>query len=291
MTNYKQGNVSTGHSLSNGVSPNVSPNVVAGKATSTQGGLPQDILQIDGLRKAFGGLIAVSDVSFKVPIGGIIGVIGPNGAGKTTVFNLITGNYKPDAGDIVFGGSKISNLLPHKIVELGIARTFQNIRLFQDMSALENVLSGCHCRMQSGIFSSMFRLPAQRREEKNATEQAMRELAFVGLENMWNNQAKNLSYGNQRLLEIARALATKPRLLILDEPAGGMNEHETQQLIQLIFAIQKRGISILLIEHDMSLVMKVCDNLVVLEYGAVIATGTPEQIKKNPAVVAAYLGS
>ncbi len=249
------------------------------------------ILQLKDLTKRFGGLIAVDDVSFEVPEGGIIGLIGPNGAGKTTVFNLITGNYKPDEGQVLFEGNNITGLLPHKIVQLGIARTFQNIRLFPDMSALENVLAGCHCRMKSGIISSMFRLAAQRREERQAIERAMRELAFVGLEAQYDNLARNLSYGNQRLLEIARALASGPRLLILDEPAGGMNDQETQDLIGLIQTISGLGISVLLIEHDMSLVMKICHNLIVLEYGAVIANGPPAEIKKNRRVIEAYLGS
>lgn len=250
-----------------------------------------DVLTLKMLRKHFGGLVAVDDVSFDVPEGSIVGLIGPNGAGKTTVFNLITGNYKPDGGTVFFDGKNITGLPTHKIVSMGIARTFQNIRLFPDMSALENVLAGCHSGMKAGVLASMFHTPAQRREEKDALERSMRELAFVGLEAQYDNLAKNLSYGNQRLLEIARALAVQPRLLILDEPAGGMNNQETQELIGLIRAIQKRGMSILLIEHDMNLVMKICDHLVVLEYGAVIARGGPDEIKKNPRVIEAYLGS
>lgn len=249
------------------------------------------LVQLKNLTKTFGGLVAVNDVSFNVQQGGIVGLIGPNGAGKTTVFNLITGNYVPDTGQVLFDGNDMVGKRTNRIVQLGIARTFQTIRLFQNMSALENVLSGCHCRMKSGVFGALFRPPSQRAEEKAAVERAMRELEFVGLADQWNNAAKNLSYGKQRLLEIARALATEPRFIILDEPAGGMNDHETQELINLIKAMRDRGITVLLIEHDMSLVMKVCEHLVVLEYGAVIAQGGPEEIKNNPRVIEAYLGA
>lgn len=219
------------------------------------------------------------------------GLIGPNGAGKTTTFNIITGNYRPDSGEVIFDRKDITGRPTHKIVELGIARTFQNIRLFQDMSVLENVLAGCHCRMRAGLFPSLFRTPAQRSEERQAVERAMRELAFVGLDDQYANLAGNLAYGNQRLLEIARALASEPRFLILDEPAGGMNDQETADLMLLIKAIQKRGITILLIEHDMNLVMRVCEKIVVLENGALIAEGTSAEIKRNPRVIEAYLGA
>lgn len=248
------------------------------------------LLSLQGVTKRFGGLTAVDNVSFTVEEQSIIGLIGPNGAGKTTVFNLITGNYSPADGSVTFNNRSINGHKPHKIIELGIARTFQNIRLFQQMSLLENVLAGRHCRMRAGLFASMFRLPSQRREERDAVERAMRELAFVGLDAEFNNEAGNLSYGNQRLLEIARALASDPKLVILDEPAGGMNDQETAALAELIIAIQKRGITILLIEHDMNLVMKICQKLVVLEYGAKIAEGTPDEIKSNPMVIEAYLG-
>ena len=221
----------------------------------------------------------------------IVGLIGPNGAGKTTTFNIITGNYRPDSGEVIFDRKDITGRPTHKIVELGIARTFQNIRLFQDMSVLENVLAGCHCRMRAGLFPSLFRTPAQRSEERQAVERAMRELAFVGLDDQYANLAGNLAYGNQRLLEIARALASEPRFLILDEPAGGMNDQETADLMLLIKAIQKRGITILLIEHDMNLVMRVCEKIVVLENGALIAEGTSAEIKRNPRVIEAYLGA
>ncbi len=249
------------------------------------------LLILRNLLKTFGGLVAMNSVTFSVDEVSIVGLIGPNGAGKTTTFNIITGNYRPDSGEVIFDRKDITGRPTHKIVELGIARTFQNIRLFQDMSVLENVLAGCHCRMRAGLFPSLFRTPAQRSEERQAVERAMRELAFVGLDDQYANLAGNLAYGNQRLLEIARALASEPRFLILDEPAGGMNDQETADLMLLIKAIQKRGITILLIEHDMNLVMRVCEKIVVLENVALIAEGTSAEIKRNPRVIEAYLGA
>ncbi len=248
------------------------------------------LLSISNLTKSFGGLVAVGGVSFEVSQGDVLGLIGPNGAGKTTVFNLVTGVTPPDSGEIFFAQRRLARLKPHKVVELGLARTFQTIRLFPKMSVLENVLSGRHCRMRTGVLASMLSLPGKALEERNALTRAMEELEFVGLAERWNAPAGSLAYGEQRLLEIARALATDPRMVVLDEPAGGMNDQETVELRSLIKRIRKRGITIMLIEHDMGFVMRSCNKLVVLENGLVIAKGAPEEIQKDQRVIEAYLG-
>ncbi|MGA1842250.1 MAG: ABC transporter ATP-binding protein [bacterium] len=249
------------------------------------------LLCLQSLTKTFGGLTAVDKVSFSVDESAIVGLIGPNGAGKTTIFNLITGNDQPDQGVIIFNKQSIVGLRTYRIVSFGIARTFQTIRLFQNLTVLENVLAGCHCRTKSGMFGGMLHTRSQQNEENKALNIALRELRFVGLQKNANHLSKNLSHGNQRLLEIARALATQPHLLILDEPAGGMNDQETECLGNLIKKMRARGLTILLIEHDMGLVMKVCEKIIVLDYGRKIAEGRPETIKASPQVIEAYLGT
>ncbi|HYG95435.1 MAG TPA: ABC transporter ATP-binding protein [Nocardioides sp.] len=248
------------------------------------------VLSVENLTLKFGGLTALDDVSFQINEGEILGLIGPNGAGKTTCFNAVTGVYRPTSGTISFQGRSLAGVKRYKITQLGIARTFQNIRLFPTMTALENVLVGVDARHTTGILSALFRLPKHRREEREGHDRAMELLRFMGIHRKADELAANLSYGDQRRLEIARAMATGPRLICLDEPAAGFNPAEKAQLMELIRKVRDQGFTVLLIEHDMRLVMGVTDRIVVLEFGRKIAEGTPAEIRDNPAVIAAYLG-
>lgn len=250
----------------------------------------EPILTLDSVTLRFGGLTALDDVSFTINKGEILGLIGPNGAGKTTCFNVVTGIYKPTKGDVRFEGKSIKGLKRYQITRLGIARTFQNIRLFNVMTALENVLVGADSRHRTGVISALFRLPRHRQEEADGYERAMELLRFMDIEDEADQLAAHLSYGHQRRLEIARAMATGPKLLCLDEPAAGFNPAEKKTLMELIRKVRDRGYTVLLIEHDMRLVMGVTDRIVVLEFGRKIAEGTPAEIRDNPAVIAAYLG-
>ena len=252
--------------------------------------MSENVLEVDSLTLKFGGLTALDDVSFSISRGEILGLIGPNGAGKTTCFNAITGVYAPTSGDIRFLGESLRGAKKYQITKRGIARTFQSIRLFKAMTALENVLVGTDANARSGLLSALFRTPWQRREETAAHNRAMELLRFMGLHTKADELAANLSYGDQRRLEIARAMATNPQLLCLDEPAAGFNPAEKRKLMELIRKIRDQGYTVLLIEHDMKLVMGVTDRIVVLEFGRKIAEGAPAEIRDNPAVIAAYLG-
>ncbi len=252
--------------------------------------MEQPLLELDHVTMQFGGLVALNDVSIQIHSGEILGLIGPNGAGKTTCFNVLTGVYQATDGEVRYQGNKLAQLDRHKITRLGIARTFQNIRLFPEMTALENVIVGCDAHSRTSVISALLRLPRQRHEEKEFRAKAMELLKFMGIADRADDAAKNLPYGYQRRLEIARALATGPKLLCLDEPAAGFNPAEKIELMGLIRTIRDRGYTVLLIEHDMNLVMGVTDRIVVLDFGKKIAEGTPAEVRANPAVIAAYLG-
>jgi branched-chain amino acid transport system ATP-binding protein len=248
------------------------------------------MLRLQGITKIFGGLIALEEVSYSVEDGTITGIIGPNGAGKTTLFNIVSGIYPQNSGNVYLGGKNISRFAPEKLARLGLVRTFQNVELFGQMTVLENVMVGLHTKSKSGILSCAFKLPGHIREEKYIRERGLQWLEFTGMVELAEVTAGNLPFGKGRLLEIARALALEPRMILMDEPAAGLNSHETIGLAALIRRIRESGVTVVLVEHDMDLVMDVCDAVVVLNLGRKLAEGTPREIQENTAVITAYLG-
>jgi len=248
------------------------------------------MLRLEHVTIKFGGLCAVNDVSFSVKKGTIFGLIGPNGAGKTTTFNIISGFFPPTEGKVIFNGQEIQGIAQYKVNGLGIARTYQNINLFEKMTVLENIMVGCHSRMKMGLWDSMMNTKKKKEEESQTVNKAREIMKFLNISHSENAKAGSLPYGDQRRVEIARALASSPQLLLLDEPAAGMNTQEKQELASTIRKINEKGITVLLVEHDMKLVMNVCEEICVLNYGKKIAQGTPEHIQNNEEVIAAYLG-